>query len=71
MKRFVSAGAMAVALAIGISHSSAQEVYPSKPVRIVVPYSPTGGTPAEFAAVIRGVLQRFARPIKEAGIKPQ
>jgi len=34
-------------------------------------YSPAGGTPAEFAAVIRSDLDRFARPIKEAGIKPQ
>lgn len=34
-------------------------------------HSPVGGTPAEFAAVIRSDLDRFARPIKEAGIRPQ
>jgi tripartite-type tricarboxylate transporter receptor subunit TctC len=34
-------------------------------------YSPAGGTSAAFAAVIRSDLERFARPIKEAGIKPQ
>ena len=34
-------------------------------------YSPVGGTPAGFAAVIRSDLERFARPIKEAGIKPK
>lgn len=34
-------------------------------------YSPAGGTSAEFAAVIRSDIERFARPIKEAGIKPQ
>ncbi len=33
--------------------------------------SPAGGTPAEFAAVIRSDLDRFARPIREAGIRPQ
>ncbi len=34
-------------------------------------YAPAGGTSASFADVIRADLERFAKPIQQAGIKPQ
>lgn len=34
-------------------------------------YEPVGGSAERFAAVIRADLERFAKPIQQAGIKPQ
>ena len=34
-------------------------------------YEPLGGTPERFAAAIRSDMQRYARAIREAGIKPE
>jgi tripartite-type tricarboxylate transporter receptor subunit TctC len=63
MKRFASmfAGALGVAMAIGISQSAAQEVYPAKPVRIIVPYSPGGGTDV----MARIVAQRLGDALRQ------
>jgi tripartite-type tricarboxylate transporter receptor subunit TctC len=34
-------------------------------------YAPAGGTSAKFAETIRADLERFSKPIQQAGIKPQ
>ena len=43
MKRFVLAVAV-VGLAFGAVGAAAQDKYPSKPVKIIVPYAPGGAT---------------------------
>jgi tripartite-type tricarboxylate transporter receptor subunit TctC len=34
-------------------------------------YEPLGGTPERFAAAIRSDMERYAKAIREAGIKPE
>ena len=54
MRRIVSAIA-GCALALGMHHAVAQSTFPAKPVRIIVPFAPGGGTDA-FARVVGAKL---------------
>jgi tripartite-type tricarboxylate transporter receptor subunit TctC len=53
-RRHVLAGAAALAL-VGADRSSAQSGYPNRPIRIVVPYPPGGGTDY-FARLVGGAM---------------
>ena len=54
--------AITILLAIGASHALAQS-YPSRPVKIVVPYAAGGGTDALTRFVARGLEQRLGQPV--------
>ena len=44
MKRFGLALGLALCLALGAVTASAQDKYPSRPVKVIVPYAPGGAT---------------------------
>ena len=56
MKRFVFSTMVALGLALGATSGQAQDKYPSKPVKIIVPYAPGGAT--DIVARILGEQMR-------------
>lgn len=45
--------------------------YPSKPVRVVVPFGAGSSSAAELAAYVREQLDVWGKAIRDAGIQPE
>jgi tripartite-type tricarboxylate transporter receptor subunit TctC len=60
-RRLMLAGAAGLALAHG--PASAQPAFPSKPIRLVVPYAPGGGADLVARALARSMAQTLGQPI--------
>jgi len=85
MERLSCGRALASVIAVAASALlsglvAAQENYPDHPVRIIVPFSPSGGTdiegldpvsstPAELAALLKREIAKYGKTIEVAGIK--
>ena len=55
-------GAIAAALAFGASWASAQEAYPTRPIRVVVPFSP-GASDTQIRALAPYISARLGQPL--------
>ena len=62
MRCFIQAVALAIALGSGVS-ASPQEVYPARPVRMVVPFPPGGAADIIGRVLGQGVGEELGRPL--------
>jgi hypothetical protein len=79
-------GLAALAITLALSGSALAQAWPSKPIRMIVPYTPggytdfmartvgqgivaVGNTPEEYQAFVAEEIARWAKVIKDAGIK--
>ena len=58
-------GILSLLLTAGVHAQS----FPSKPVRVIVPFAPGGGSAANFNERIRTDHARWVKVVKDAGIK--
>jgi tripartite-type tricarboxylate transporter receptor subunit TctC len=59
----LSAACVAVCLAFGVATASAQEKYPNRPVRVIVPYAPGGATDITARIVADGFQKVTGQPM--------
>src|SRR5687767_15170824 len=60
--RYVLAALLLSIVGAGV-HANAQSQYPSRPVRIVVPFPPGGSTDALARIIGMDLAQRFGKPV--------
>ena len=58
----------AALLAAGLVAGAPAQTFPSRPVHIIVPFA-APGTPEQFDALLRLESARYAKVVREAGIK--
>src|SRR5262249_26469255 len=58
MRRLIIASAFALIVAIGAAQAPAQDKYPSKPVKVVVPYGPGSATD-----IVMRIVGEHMRPL--------
>ncbi|MDM0024334.1 tripartite tricarboxylate transporter substrate binding protein [Variovorax saccharolyticus] len=62
-RKLLAAGLAAFALAGAAAPAAAQEAYPAKPIRVVVPYTPGGVSDAVTRLVMQRLAERLKTPI--------
>ncbi len=61
--RAAAAALAAVALAAGVPPAAAQQNYPQRPVRVVVPYAPGGGTDINARSIAPILIEQFGQQV--------
>ena len=62
---------IAVVCGLLLSNLGFAQSWPSKPVRVIVNVAAGGESPEEFAAFVRGEVQKWGKVIKDAKITAQ
>jgi tripartite-type tricarboxylate transporter receptor subunit TctC len=63
MKRFASAAVLLIALGCALSAHVSAQAYPTKPLRIVVPFAPGGATDVQARVLARELGEQFRQPV--------
>ena len=70
MKFIIVAAGVTLAGTLMVAAGGAMaQSYPTKPIRLISPYPP--GTPEQFAAYIKSEIVKWAKLIKETGVKSE
>ena len=63
MSRLVYCAAVTLALAVAAGGANAQQKYPAKPIRLIIPYAPGGGTDLIGRVIAQQVSQSLGQPV--------
>jgi len=58
-----------VAALLCVSAAASAQNYPNRPLRMIIGFAPGGSTPREWGDFVKAEISKWAKVVKEAGVK--